>query len=175
MLADKRLCHPLTVSDFASRYIVCCDALAAAKQEYAFQNVGIREVAESIGLVRFMQYDLACLITKAKLKWEIGKLADAVASGLLGPRHILASAPSGRRIRGACSAAIMRISGAILAVGATTFVAQLWGARLRCLRCQRRPPRLAHLVAYAPRKVSSCPHCAVSFNETCEHPGNLIS
>jgi hypothetical protein len=57
MLADKRLCHPLTVSDFASRYIICCDALATAKQEYAFQNVGIREVAENIGFVRFMQYD----------------------------------------------------------------------------------------------------------------------
>jgi hypothetical protein len=90
MLADKRLCHPLTVSDLASRYIICCDALATAKQEYAFQNVGIREVAENIGLVRFMQYDLACLITKAKLKREISKLADAVALGLPGPRHILA-------------------------------------------------------------------------------------
>jgi hypothetical protein len=90
VLADKRLCHPLRVSDFASRYIICRDALATAKQEYAFQNVGSREVAESIGLARLMQYDLACLITKAKLKREIGKLPDAVALGLLGPRHILA-------------------------------------------------------------------------------------
>jgi len=30
------------------------------------------------------------MITKAKLKREIGKLPDAVALGLLGPRHILA-------------------------------------------------------------------------------------
>jgi len=65
VLADKRLCHPLTVRDFASRYIICRDALATAKQEYAFQNVGIREVAESIGLARLMQYDLACLIARS--------------------------------------------------------------------------------------------------------------
>jgi hypothetical protein len=90
MLADKRLCHPLTVSDFASRYIICCDALATAKQEYALQNASTREVAENIGLAGLMQYDLPCLITKAELKREIGRLADAVASGLLGPRHILA-------------------------------------------------------------------------------------
>ena len=36
MLADKRYCYPLTISDFASRYLISCDALATTKERYAF-------------------------------------------------------------------------------------------------------------------------------------------
>jgi hypothetical protein len=30
MLADKRYCYPLTISDFASRYLITCEALIAS-------------------------------------------------------------------------------------------------------------------------------------------------
>ncbi len=36
MLSDKRYCYPLTITDFASRYLICCDALATTKEVYAF-------------------------------------------------------------------------------------------------------------------------------------------
>jgi putative transposase len=36
MLADRRYCYPLTVSDFASRYLIACDALQTTKEKYAF-------------------------------------------------------------------------------------------------------------------------------------------
>ena len=36
MLADKRYCYPLTISDFASRYLISCDALSTTKETYAF-------------------------------------------------------------------------------------------------------------------------------------------
>ena len=36
MLADRRYCYPLTITDFASRYLLCCDALASTKEVYAF-------------------------------------------------------------------------------------------------------------------------------------------
>jgi putative transposase len=36
MLADKRYCYPLTITDFASRYLICCEALATTKAVYAF-------------------------------------------------------------------------------------------------------------------------------------------
>jgi putative transposase len=36
MLADKRYCYPLTITDFSSRYLLCCDALATTKEMYAF-------------------------------------------------------------------------------------------------------------------------------------------
>ena len=36
MLADRRYCYPLTVTDFASRYLLCCDALETTREDYAF-------------------------------------------------------------------------------------------------------------------------------------------
>ena len=36
MLADRRYCYPLTITDFASRYLLCCDALSSTKEMYAF-------------------------------------------------------------------------------------------------------------------------------------------
>ncbi len=36
MLADKRYCYPLTITDFASRYLICCDALHSTHAETAF-------------------------------------------------------------------------------------------------------------------------------------------
>lgn len=36
MLADRRYCYPLTISDFATRYLLACDALATTKERYAF-------------------------------------------------------------------------------------------------------------------------------------------
>jgi hypothetical protein len=32
MLADRRYCYPLTITDFASRYLISCDALATIKE-----------------------------------------------------------------------------------------------------------------------------------------------
>jgi hypothetical protein len=36
MLADRRYCYPLTIIDFASRYLFACEALSTAKEAYAF-------------------------------------------------------------------------------------------------------------------------------------------
>jgi putative transposase len=36
MLADRRYCYPLTITDFASRYLLCCEALETTKEIYAF-------------------------------------------------------------------------------------------------------------------------------------------
>src|SRR5262245_1851946 len=36
MLADRRYCYPLTISDFASRYLIACEALHTTKETYAF-------------------------------------------------------------------------------------------------------------------------------------------
>jgi hypothetical protein len=73
MLADRRYCYPLTVTDFASRYLLCCDRTITVtvcgriciggrkinlSQVFAGQNVSIKEVAEKIWLVTFMHYDL---------------------------------------------------------------------------------------------------------------------
>lgn len=36
MLADRRYCYPLTVTDFATRYLLACEALSTTKEAYAF-------------------------------------------------------------------------------------------------------------------------------------------
>lgn len=36
MLADRRYCYPLTITDAASRYLLCCDALSGTKEMLAF-------------------------------------------------------------------------------------------------------------------------------------------
>jgi putative transposase len=35
-LADRRYCYPLTITDFASRYLLSCEALEGTKERYAF-------------------------------------------------------------------------------------------------------------------------------------------
>ena len=36
MLGDKRYCYPLTVSDYASRYLLLCEAMESTKEQGAF-------------------------------------------------------------------------------------------------------------------------------------------
>jgi putative transposase len=36
MLADRRYWYPLTVTDFASRYLLCCEAPHSTKEQFAF-------------------------------------------------------------------------------------------------------------------------------------------
>jgi len=36
MLADRQDCYPLTITDFASRYLISCDALSTTREAYAF-------------------------------------------------------------------------------------------------------------------------------------------
>jgi len=36
MLADRRYCYPLTITDFASRYLISCEALENTRTLYAF-------------------------------------------------------------------------------------------------------------------------------------------
>src|SRR5438046_9380860 len=36
MLGDRRYCYPLTITDFASRYLLACDALSTTKAMFAF-------------------------------------------------------------------------------------------------------------------------------------------
>ena len=62
MLADRRYCYPLTITDFARRYLLTCEGLATTKEPYAFtvfERVGVNQVSDSIWLVSFMHYDLA--------------------------------------------------------------------------------------------------------------------
>jgi putative transposase len=38
MLADRRYCYPLTITDFASRYPIACEALHTTNEAHAFRH-----------------------------------------------------------------------------------------------------------------------------------------
>ena len=39
MLADRRYCYPLTITDFASRYLLSCEALSSTREAYRVRRV----------------------------------------------------------------------------------------------------------------------------------------
>jgi putative transposase len=55
MLADRRYCYPLTVTDFASRYLLCCDALETTRERYAFSV--FERTFKDFGLPRAIRTD----------------------------------------------------------------------------------------------------------------------
>jgi putative transposase len=36
LLGNRRYCYPLTVTDFASRYLLTCEALSTTQEKFAF-------------------------------------------------------------------------------------------------------------------------------------------
>ena len=55
MLADRRYCYPLTITDFASRYLITCDALETTKETYAFSV--FERAFKDFGLPRAIRTD----------------------------------------------------------------------------------------------------------------------
>src|SRR5262249_13566889 len=55
MLADRRYCYPLTITDSASRYLLSCEALANTKALYAFSV--FERVFKDFGLPRAIRTD----------------------------------------------------------------------------------------------------------------------
>jgi putative transposase len=55
MLADRRYCYPLTISDFASRYLLACEALGSTKETYAFTV--FERVFKEFGLPKAIRTD----------------------------------------------------------------------------------------------------------------------
>jgi putative transposase len=55
MLASRRYCYPLTVTDFASRYLLSCEALSTTKEQYAMTV--FERLFQEFGLPRAMRTD----------------------------------------------------------------------------------------------------------------------
>ena len=55
MLTDRRYCYPLTITDFASRYLITCDALETTKEAYAFSV--FERAFKDFGLPRAIRTD----------------------------------------------------------------------------------------------------------------------
>jgi hypothetical protein len=103
MLADRRYCYPLTVTDFASRYLITCEALTTTAElvgdpKHRLDQRGIAHRPRRLVIVR-----------RAREAHQPTSLRDGEAGGPLttevGPllgRGAFLSAPFGKSSSSAC-------------------------------------------------------------------------
>src|SRR5256885_17265000 len=73
MLADRRYCYPLTISDFASRYLISCEALSTTRELYAFTV--FERVFKDFGLPKAIRTDNGVPFASAHALFGLSKLA----------------------------------------------------------------------------------------------------
>jgi putative transposase len=73
MLADRRYCYPLTISDFASRYLIACEALTTTQQVYAFTV--FERVFREFGLPQAIRTDNGVPFASPNALYRLSKLA----------------------------------------------------------------------------------------------------
>ena len=73
LLANRRYCYPLTITDYASRYLIACEALSTTKEKYAF---GVFERAfQDFGLPDAIRTDNGVPFASAHALYGLSKLA----------------------------------------------------------------------------------------------------
>ena len=73
MLADHRYCYPLTVTDFASRYLLGCEALSTTQELYAFSV--FERLFKEFGLPRAIRTDNGVPFACARAIFGLSKLS----------------------------------------------------------------------------------------------------
>jgi putative transposase len=73
MLADRRYCYPLTITDFASRYLLSCEALSSTKEIYAFTV--FERVFKEFGLPLAIRTDNGVPFSSPHALFGLSKLA----------------------------------------------------------------------------------------------------
>lgn len=73
MLADKRYCYPLTITDFATRYLICCDALTSTRAQPAFTV--FERAFKDFGLPRSIRTDNGTPFASASAIFGLSKLS----------------------------------------------------------------------------------------------------
>ena len=73
MLANRRYCYPLTITDFASRYLISCEALATTKEQYAFTV--FERAFKDLGLPKAIRTDNGVPFASAWALFGLSKLS----------------------------------------------------------------------------------------------------
>ena len=73
MLADRRYCYPLTITDYASRYLITCDALSTTKEAYAFSV--FERAFKDFGLPRAIRTDNGVPFSCCNALYGLSKLS----------------------------------------------------------------------------------------------------
>lgn len=89
MLADKRYCYPLTITDFASRYLLACESLESTRETYAFhifesvfQRYGLPNAIRTDNGVPFACPNSLFGLSKLSVWWlRLGILIERIKPG----------------------------------------------------------------------------------------------
>ena len=73
MLADRRYCYPLTVTDFATRYLITCEALSTTQEIYAFSV--FERAFKDFGLPQAIRTDNGLPFSSAHALYGLSKLS----------------------------------------------------------------------------------------------------
>jgi len=73
MLSDKGYCYPLTITDFATRYLICCDALTSTQAKTAFTV--FERAFKDFGLPKSIGTDNGCPFASASAIFGLSKLS----------------------------------------------------------------------------------------------------
>jgi putative transposase len=73
MLADRRYCYPLTITDFASRYLIRCEALSTTREMYAFSV--FERVFKEFGLPAAIRTDNGVPFASPSALYGLSKLS----------------------------------------------------------------------------------------------------
>jgi putative transposase len=89
LLTNQRYCYPLTITDFATRYLLACDALSTTKERYAFtvferafQEFGLPEAIRTDNGVPFASAHALYGLSKLGVWWlRLGITIERIAPG----------------------------------------------------------------------------------------------
>jgi len=73
MLGDRRYCYPLTITDFASRYLLTCEALSTTQEQFAFTV--FERTFKEFGLPQAIRTDNGVPFASAQALYGLSKLA----------------------------------------------------------------------------------------------------
>jgi putative transposase len=73
MLGDRRYCYPLTITDFASRYLLTCEALSTTQETFAFTV--FERTFKEFGLPRAIRTDNGVPFASSQALYGLSKLA----------------------------------------------------------------------------------------------------
>jgi putative transposase len=73
MLGDRRYCYPLTITDFASRYLLTCEALLTTQEKFAF--TGFERTFKEFGLPQAIRTDNGVPFASGHALYGLSKLS----------------------------------------------------------------------------------------------------
>lgn len=73
MMGNRQYCYPLTITDYASRYVISCDALSSTREDFAFE--GFTRAFKEFGLPNAIRTDNGVPFASGQSFFNLTKLS----------------------------------------------------------------------------------------------------